>query len=78
MGASNAQDIFQAKMGPLFKNLEFIRAYLDDLLIILCNTHEDHLDKLGTILNRLQKRACVSTRQDQLSLLAKLITWDKL
>ena len=41
MGASNAPDIFQAKMGSVFQDLEYIRAYIDDLLITLCNTHDD-------------------------------------
>jgi hypothetical protein len=56
MGASNAPDIFQAKMGSLFQDLEHVRAYLDDLLIISCNTYEDHLDKLGKVLQRLQEK----------------------
>ena len=56
MGASNAPDIFQAKMGTLFQDLEYVRAYLDDLLIISCSTFEDHLDKLGKVLHRLQEK----------------------
>ena len=56
MGASNAPDIFQAKMGSLFQDLEHVRAYIDDLLIISCNTYEDHLDKLGKVLQRLQEK----------------------
>ena len=56
MGASNAPDIFQAKMGSLFQDLEFVRAYLDDLLIISSSTFEDHLDKLGKVLQRLQDK----------------------
>jgi len=46
MGASNAPDVFQAKMGTLFQDLEYERAYiLDDLLILSSSTFEDHLDK---------------------------------
>ena len=56
MGASNASDIFQAKMGSLFQDLEHVRAYIDDLLIISYSTYEDHLDKLGKVLQRLQER----------------------
>jgi hypothetical protein len=56
MGASNTPDTFQAKMGSLFQDLEFVRAYLDDLLIISCNTYEDHLDKLDKVLHRLQEK----------------------
>ena len=56
MGASNAPDIFQAKMGTLFQDLEYVRAYLDDLLILSSSTFEDHLDKLGQVLQRLQEK----------------------
>jgi len=56
MGASNAPDVFQAKMGTLFQDLEYVRAYLDDLLILSSATFEDHLDKLGQVLQRLQEK----------------------
>ena len=39
---------------PLFQDLEYVRAYIDGLLIISCNTYEDHPDKLGKVLQRLQ------------------------
>ena len=53
MGASNAPDIFQAKMGTLFQDLEYVRAYLDDLLILSSSMFKDHLDKLGQVLQHL-------------------------
>ena len=56
MGCCNATDIFQAKMGSLFQDLEYVRAYIDDLLILSCSTFEDHLDKLGKVLQRLQDK----------------------
>ena len=56
MGCCNAPDIFQAKMGSLFQDLEYVRAYIDDLLILSCSTFEDHLDKLGKVLQRLQDK----------------------
>ena len=34
MGLCNSPDIFQEKMGDLFYELEYVRAYLDDLLVI--------------------------------------------
>jgi hypothetical protein len=34
--------------------LEFIRTYLDDLLIITKGSIEDHLEKLSMVLTRLQ------------------------
>jgi len=56
MGASNAPDVFQAKMNSLFNDLEYVRAYIDDLLILSNSTFEDHLDKLGKVLQRLQDK----------------------
>jgi hypothetical protein len=43
-------------MGTLFKDLEYVRAYIDDLLILSSSTFEDHLDKLGKVLQRLQEK----------------------
>jgi hypothetical protein len=34
--------------------LEFVRTYLDDLLIITKGSLEDHLEKLSMVLTRLQ------------------------
>ena len=34
MGLCNNPDIFQEKMGELMHDLEFTRAYIDDLLVI--------------------------------------------
>ena len=35
--------------------LEYVRAYLDDLLVVSKNSFYDHLDKLEVVLERLQK-----------------------
>ena len=56
MGACNAPDVFQAKMGTLFQDLEYVRAYIDDLLILSNSTFEDHLNKVGQVLQRLQEK----------------------
>ena len=55
MGLCNSPDIFQEKMSSLMAGLQFVRAYIDDLLIISKDTFEDHLDKLETVLKRLQE-----------------------
>ena len=34
MGVSNSTDIFQEKMNEMFRGFEFLRAYIDSLLII--------------------------------------------
>jgi hypothetical protein len=41
-------------MSNLMATLEFIRTYLDDLLIITKGNLEDHLEKLSMVLPRLQ------------------------
>ena len=53
MGLSGSPDIFQDKMTNLVGDLEYARAYLDDLLCLTCDSFEDHLNKLDVILNRL-------------------------
>ena len=40
-------------MNELMEGLEFVRAYLDDLLIVTKGSFQDHLDKLEQVLTRL-------------------------
>jgi hypothetical protein len=54
MGIAGSPGIFQEKMSNLIATLEFIRTYLDDLLIITKGSLEDHLEKLSLVLTRLQ------------------------
>ena len=54
MGIAGSPDIFQEKMLDLMAALEFMKMYLDDLLIILKGSLEDHLKKLMEVLSRLQ------------------------
>ena len=35
--------------------LEYVRTYLDDLLVVTKDSFEDHLEKLEVVLDRLQK-----------------------
>ena len=47
-------DIFQSKMMQLMHGLEeFVRTYLDDLLLIHQGSFKDHLDQLDEVLKRL-------------------------
>ncbi len=54
MGIVGSPDIFQSKMLDLTKTLEFVQAYLDDLLCISRSSLEDHLKKLEGVLRRLR------------------------
>ncbi len=53
MGFARSADIFQAEMGNLMATLEYVRAYIDNLLVITKSSHDDHLDKLEQIFIRL-------------------------
>jgi len=57
MGYAGSADIFQAEMMDLMEALEYVREYIDDLLVITRGTLEDHLDKLGEVLRRLREAA---------------------
>ena len=54
MGVACSPDIFQAKISELMATLEFVRAYIDDLLCITKGDFVDHLAKLKLVLQRLQ------------------------
>ena len=55
MGLCNAPDIFQENMTNLFRELEYVREYIDDLLVTTNSTYENHLEKLNIVLAKLQK-----------------------
>jgi hypothetical protein len=56
MGISCSPYIFQEKMSHLMQHLNFLRTYLDDLLVSLCSTFEDHLEKLECVLKVLSDK----------------------
>jgi hypothetical protein len=45
-GSAGSPDIFQGKMSELEESLEYVRAYLDNLLCISKLSLEDHQEKL--------------------------------
>jgi hypothetical protein len=53
MGISCSPDMFQEKMSSFMQHLNFVRTYLDDLLVILSSTFDDHLEKLEVVLKLL-------------------------
>ncbi len=53
MGFAGLADISQAEMGNLMATLEYVRAYIDDLLVITKGSLDDCLDKLKQIFIRL-------------------------
>ncbi len=54
MGIAGSPDIFQSKMLELMETLEYVQAYLDDLLCISRSSLEDHLEKLEDVLRHLR------------------------
>ena len=67
MGLCNSPDIFQEKMSNLMSGLEFVRANIDDLLILTKSNFKDHLQKLLIVLHRL-KNAGLKVNAKNLSL----------
>ena len=47
MGIAGSPDIVQAKMAELMMALEYVKTYLDDLMIISNSTLKDHLEQLN-------------------------------
>jgi hypothetical protein len=54
MGFAGSAGIFQAEMGNLMAALEYVRVYIDDLLVITKSSHDDHLDKLEQMFIQLR------------------------
>ena len=55
MGIAGSPDIFQEKMTGLMQELDYVRAYIDDLLIITKSSYEDHIAKVKQVLLRLRE-----------------------
>jgi hypothetical protein len=54
MGLSNSPDIFQEKISELMLGLDFVRAYIDDILILTQKDWKDHLTKLALVFEQIQ------------------------
>ncbi len=54
MGFAGSADVFQAEMMDLMEALEYVRAYIDNLLVITRGTLDAHLEKLREVLRRLR------------------------
>jgi hypothetical protein len=54
MGFAGLADIFQAEMGNLMAALEYVRAYIDNLLVITKINHDNHLGKLEQVFIQLR------------------------
>ena len=54
MGLSNSPDIFQEKMSSLMGDLEYVRTYIDDLLVTTKSDWQDHLQHLDVVFRRLK------------------------
>ncbi len=54
MGFGGSADIFQAQIMDLMASLEFVWAYMDDLLIITRWTLDKHFQKMERVLTRLR------------------------
>jgi hypothetical protein len=54
MGFGGSANIFQAQIMDLMASLEFLQAYMEDLLIITRRTLDKHLQKMETMLTRLR------------------------
>ena len=55
MGLCNSPDIFQENMSELMHDLEYVRAYIDDLVVFTMGSFEDHLEKVEEVLVRLSQ-----------------------
>ncbi len=75
MGIAGSPDIVQGKMLELMESLEYVQAYLDDLLCISRSSLEDHLEKLEEIPRRLCNAGLKVNTEKSCSVPYKLYFW---
>ena len=54
MGMLASGDIFQAKVEKLLGDIEGVKTYIDDILVLSKDSFENHIDKLMIIFGRLR------------------------
>ena len=54
MGLCDNPDICQEKMNELFNGLDYVRTYIDDLMIISNKSLDDHIKKLNKVLYKFK------------------------
>ncbi len=55
MGVSVAPDIFQERICQLFDEIESVRAFIDDLLVVTHGDFQDHIDQLDLVMTKLEE-----------------------
>jgi hypothetical protein len=56
---ATAPDIFQSKINQFMDGLDYVQAYLDNILIITKNTYEDLLNKLDAVVQKLHATSLI-------------------
>ena len=54
MGLCKSPDIFHDKINELFSGSEYVRAFIDDMLIISNGNFEDHQNKIKIELKKFE------------------------
>ena len=55
MGIAYVSNLFQNEIVTLMKKLEFVRVYIDNLLVITTGSFETHLERLDKNLEKFMK-----------------------
>ena len=56
MGVANSPEIFQQKVNDSFHRFEFIRVYIDDMLVLTKGDWTYDIQKLDLTLNKLKEK----------------------
>ena len=55
MGLKISANVFQCELGRQFKHLHYVPIYVDDILVIIKETFEQHLQAVKTVLHVLRE-----------------------
>jgi hypothetical protein len=66
MGMCCSGDIFQAKVDELLGDIEVVKTYIDDILVINKGSFDDHLEQLDVCFDRI-KKAGLKVKADKCS-----------
>ena len=77
MGVAGSPAIFQEKMSGVMETLDYVRTYLDDLLVISKSSFDNHLTQIETVSSCLRDAGLrINAAKSFFAEAARSSTWD--
>ena len=76
MGYIKSSNIFQHALGTMFRDLDCVLVYINDIIVVRTGSFEEHMQKLAKVLTRLKRKNLQVNPKDKVDYLRFVITRD--